>query len=217
MKRRTKIGVTSTVVWIIIVVIVLYFHRFELDKTNLEGWGNFLAGFISPVAIFWLILGYLQQQEELKINTNALKLQQEELRKQVEETQTLVKLTEAQSKATIDLALAEKQRLREEYLKRQPLFKYTDGQVNARSFIMNFRNIGGLARQLIIETIENVQTKIQPFDSIPPNATGMIQIVWFKEMPSLLSIKYVDETGASGLIQVDINKNGSFVQRPPVA
>jgi amino acid permease len=130
MKTRTKLGICSTIIWLIIICIVLYYHRYELDKTDIGAWGNFLAGFISPIAFFWLILGYLQQQEELKQNTDALKLQQEELRRQVEGTQELVKQTETQSKATNDLAALEKQRQEEECLRVQPLFKYVSGEIN---------------------------------------------------------------------------------------
>jgi hypothetical protein len=56
-----------------------------------------------PLALLWLILGYLQQGEELRLNTPALQLQQEELRRhQVEERRALVKHTESQAQTAGD-------------------------------------------------------------------------------------------------------------------
>ena len=42
-----------------------------------------MAGFLGPLAIFWLVMGYYQQRAELRQNTQALVLQYEELRESV--------------------------------------------------------------------------------------------------------------------------------------
>jgi len=39
----------------------------------------------SPITFLWLIIGYHQQRNELRINTQTLELQKEELNKQVKE------------------------------------------------------------------------------------------------------------------------------------
>ncbi|WP_058975881.1 hypothetical protein [Pseudomonas syringae] len=47
--------------------------------------GDFLAGTFGPVAFLWLVLGFLQQGRELKLSTNALRLQAEELKNSVQQ------------------------------------------------------------------------------------------------------------------------------------
>ncbi|WP_262236571.1 hypothetical protein, partial [Escherichia coli] len=58
--------------------------------------GDFLAGAFSPVAFFWLVLGYLQQQKELQQNTEALKLQATELKNSVEQYKEMVSVSKQQ-------------------------------------------------------------------------------------------------------------------------
>lgn len=57
----------------------------ELRKLQLNEKGDFLAGIFSPLAFLWLVFGYLQQGKELKQNTEALRLQAEELSNLVKE------------------------------------------------------------------------------------------------------------------------------------
>ena len=48
---------------------------------TLNEWGDFLAGTTAPLALFWLVIGYFQHGEELRLNTEALNAQKEELRR----------------------------------------------------------------------------------------------------------------------------------------
>ena len=58
----------------------------------------------APVALLWVVIGYFQHGEEIRLNTEVLKLQQEEFRRQVEETATLARNAERQARATEHLA-----------------------------------------------------------------------------------------------------------------
>ncbi|RYD33455.1 MAG: hypothetical protein EOP87_10950 [Verrucomicrobiaceae bacterium] len=58
--------------------------------------GDFLAGAFGPVAFLWLILGYLQQGDELRQNGEALRMQAEELAKSVEQHKELVRASQEQ-------------------------------------------------------------------------------------------------------------------------
>lgn len=60
--------------------------------------GDFLAGVFSPLAFLWLVLGYLQQQKELQQNTEALKLQADELKNSVEQYKEMVSVSKQQLK-----------------------------------------------------------------------------------------------------------------------
>jgi len=54
--------------------------------------GDLLAGFCSPLAFLWLVLGFLQQGQELRASVRALELQGEELRNSVEQQRQLVEV-----------------------------------------------------------------------------------------------------------------------------
>jgi len=51
----------------------------QLKGLELNNKGDFLAGAFGPLMLFWLIVGYFQQQKELRQNTEALKKQAVEL------------------------------------------------------------------------------------------------------------------------------------------
>lgn len=95
-----KLGLALTVAYIIVIAIFIpILSPDALDKVSgmgLNEWGDFLAGVFGPVAFLWLILGYGQQGEELKQNTEALCLQVQELSNSVKQQEMLVKTTQDQ-------------------------------------------------------------------------------------------------------------------------
>ena len=99
MRRLTVLGLGLTAAWVLVIVIVLVFNADDISTMTLNAWGDFLAGVSAPLALLWLVIGYFQHGEELRLNTRALEAQQEELRRQVEETATLAKNAERQARA----------------------------------------------------------------------------------------------------------------------
>lgn len=99
MKRLTITGFLLTAIWICAFGLVLGTNWTDAVGMNLNEWGDFLAGFLAPLALMWIVIGYFLQGKELRINTEALKAQQEELRRQVEETALLAKSAERQASA----------------------------------------------------------------------------------------------------------------------
>lgn len=57
----------------------------ELIVLKLNEIGDLAAGVFGPVAFLWLVLGYVQQGRELKLSSDALRLQAEELKASVEQ------------------------------------------------------------------------------------------------------------------------------------
>lgn len=104
MKRYTIIGVILSLLWIATLVGLIYLKRASASQMTLNEWGDLLSGFVAPLALLWLVLGYLQQGEELRLNTEALKSQQIELQNQVRETAALVGNTERQAAAAEAMA-----------------------------------------------------------------------------------------------------------------
>ena len=122
----------------------------------LNEWGEFAGGYFTPLFLLWLVLGYFQQGDELRLNTDALKAQQEELRQQVEATGLLAEHASRQADASerlTDLTGDEQRRnavrIRDEA---QPVFHLTRGTAHGRrDFTTNFENAGGEARDIELE------------------------------------------------------------------
>lgn len=77
--------------------LVINFDDFKALELNEKG--DFLAGIFSPLAFLWLVYGYLQQGQELKQNTEALRLQAIELGKNVEAQNEIVKFQQQEQDA----------------------------------------------------------------------------------------------------------------------
>lgn len=79
---RTIFGFGTTLIWIVLGL----FIWFSLDTQGIKinELGDFVAGWVAPLAFLWFILAYYQQKDELKLNTEAIKAQKVELEKQVE-------------------------------------------------------------------------------------------------------------------------------------
>jgi len=94
--RRTVLGILLSVAWLATAVLLLLM---ETDKTRAmtpNEWGDFLAGVFAPLAFLWLVLGYMQQGDELRLSTEALRLQAEELRNAVDQQRELVAVSRQQ-------------------------------------------------------------------------------------------------------------------------
>ena len=111
---KTRIAVIVTFLWIIIGTVVIAAKFDSISGMPLNEIGDFLAGFFSPVAFMWLVVGYFQQGEELKLNTRALELQVTELKMSVEQQRELVEVTRADmalTKQTHEMEVAKNRRL----------------------------------------------------------------------------------------------------------
>lgn len=75
-----------TIIYVLLIVISAIFNNwFGFQKQlNLNEFGDFMAGTMSPLAIFWLVMVYMQQRKEM--------------REQVEHTEKIAKETKEQVK-----------------------------------------------------------------------------------------------------------------------
>jgi hypothetical protein len=121
---RFRFGVGVSVVWLGVMAYVAFRTPEIASAMKPNEWGDFFAGFFAPLAFLWLVLGYLQQGEELRLSSKALQLQADELRNSVEQQRELVDVTRQQVQHEKQLAtVARKQRL--ESLK--PKFFFSPG------------------------------------------------------------------------------------------
>jgi hypothetical protein len=143
MPSRTGIGVTVSVIYAGLLISLATWRWSDIATLKLNELGDFAAGAFGPMAILWLVLGYFQQGDELKQNTDALKLQAEELANSASQQAALVALTREQ----LD---AERQRLAEEkrelHRLNQPRFHFDSqltGAVSGTSFfLIKATNVG---------------------------------------------------------------------------
>lgn len=77
----SSFGVLVTLVYIAGIALLRWpFSIDTLRNISINELGDFLAGVFGPLSLFWLILGFLLQKNELKQNREALLLQAQELR-----------------------------------------------------------------------------------------------------------------------------------------
>lgn len=128
MKKTTIGAIVVTVLWMagVSVLVWLKWDTFLSMKPN--ELGDFFAGSVaSPLALIWLVAGYMQQGEDLRLNTEALHLQQKELQEQVKATLQVATHAEQQAAASVAMVEASKAEAREREIEKiweiQPNFQ----------------------------------------------------------------------------------------------
>jgi len=196
MKRGTLVGVILSALWVVGVCALLYAKRHSLPNLPINEWGDFFAGAVAPLAFFWLVLGYFQQGEELRLNTEALKSQQEELRRQVQETAALVAHTDRQAAASEQLALATMSEAKRAELREieeaQPLFRPSGGSGTGRNVVLNLVNQGATVFRLSVECKVAAVAKLHPPLQFQSGQTGSITFEGMPDFPFQFSITYDD-------------------------
>lgn len=94
--RLFAIGCFITLFYILFLGWVTLGRLPTLLTMELNAVGDFLAGAVGPIAFLWLILGFIQQGQELKISSDALANQTEELRHSVDQQRTMAAINESQ-------------------------------------------------------------------------------------------------------------------------
>lgn len=79
----------------------------DLQDLKLNELGDFLAGAFGPLAILWLVLGYFQQGIELRQNSDALKLQAEELRNSATQQSAMARSAEESLRLQLEVIKTE--------------------------------------------------------------------------------------------------------------
>lgn len=143
-------GIIATALYIAAVVYFKPLIFTELKALSLNNLGDFCAGVFGPLMFLWLILGYLQQQKELKQNTKALMLQARELKNSVEQHKELVKAAYLQVDTEHQKLQMNKDR---EFRETQPDISIINAGLNSTSneicsYLITIRNSGKDAFQL---------------------------------------------------------------------
>lgn len=218
MKKLNIVGFSLTFIWCLFFVLLLYFYykNGQLKNIKINEWGDFFSGAVAPLALFWLVIGYLQQGEELRLNNDALRSQQEELRRQAQETAILAKNTERQAVATEQLALASKSEAQRNALKEEasllPLFRYGGGMGNAEKTEINITNIGETIKNVSIHSSLNISLEISPTTLFQKNQKGKIIVGPAPSYPFIFEIKFHNLKGLEQTQKYEMLSQFSFTE-----
>ena len=157
------LGLILTACWFVVGALVIAFLSDLSAWPKPNDWGDIFAGFSAPVAFLWLVLGFLQQGHELRLSTQALRLQVAELNASVEQQRELVEVTRQQVLAT--LSEQERKKVLDEAAT-QPRFVVKPGgsASNAGSTIYDFELVNEG------ETVTNVSLSFTPTPDNQPSS-----------------------------------------------
>lgn len=123
-----KLNFGSCLSWAITIswLIFIYFKIHNgILPTDLNEFGDFIAGAFAPLAFFWLVRGFYQQGKGLEQNSEALKLQAIELKKTTEALELQVKEMKASVEQQSRLAQVYEDELQQKHFQVQPYFDYS--------------------------------------------------------------------------------------------
>src|SRR3982751_3840399 len=100
-----RFGAKATVSWLIVGIALMAFASNWSQSVKPNEWGDIFAGLFAPVAFLWLVLGFVQQGQELK-------LQVQELRNAVKHQGELVEVSREQVAAQLAQIQHERQQQR---------------------------------------------------------------------------------------------------------
>jgi hypothetical protein len=148
--KRFWFGVVVSVLWLAWMGLQWYSIGSLPEKLNERG--DFFAGYFAPLAFLWLVIGYLQQGDELRQSTEALRLQAEELKNSVEQQSLLVEVSRQQLEQEA-AAIRQERQLREEAA--HPLFSLSHrgstGSLALFDVQLALINDGGTAVKTVVE------------------------------------------------------------------
>lgn len=91
--QHNCVGKVLTGAYLFTIAALIAVRWADFCNLKLNELGDFLAGVFGPIAFLWLVLGYVQQGRELRINSEALRLQAEELANSVTQQKEIAEAT----------------------------------------------------------------------------------------------------------------------------
>jgi hypothetical protein len=170
---------------------------------QLNDWGDLLGGLTFPLALFWLVIGYFQQGEELRLNTKALQAGQEALKRQVAETALSAKHPARQVDASKPSRSPNKKKAgrskSKERTTAQPRFAAEGGRQSGRTIETTVENKGAEIQEISINSPAPHGLSVSPIKLWKAGQRGTVTITQKEgislEWPIPFSITYKDSRG----------------------
>ncbi|MBS3018549.1 hypothetical protein DJFAAGMI_01281 [Comamonas sp. PE63] len=217
--KRTFIGIFLTLLYLL-VSCIFAITSWPSGGLSLNEFGDMLGGAFGPIAFLWLVLGYLQQGEELKANGAALEAQARELNKSVEEQRAqaeAIKKQVEQDRAYYEfLRLSAEKQQRELIQSQQPILTIDtknssiSGSVLETTIIL--RNAGATCTFISAKIHTSIDIKTIEYNNIYLETGKSIPILHLtfnnSEMTGTISIFYLDAMQRQGRINLRIARTG---------
>ncbi len=201
--KRFWFGIVATVSWL---GFAAYMFITQPHPKELNSWGDFFAGFFAPLAFLWLVLGYLQQGEELKHSTEALKLQAEELRNSVEQQSQLVAVSREQMKQDHEAFQEERERRRD--AARPKFVPQYSGSVTSggtTEYKLKIANVGNTATKFRMKFEPPLESpRSHNVALVSRDEVMAVDLKFVLTAPSIASVTYFDADGMPGEIRFSV-------------
>lgn len=183
-----------TVVYLGVITLVLAANLEDLFKLKLNELGDFLAGVFGPVAFLWLVLGYIQQGKELR-------LQARELKNSVEQQVIMAESAENHLKLVIEANEIQKEEV-ERQLKASFKIRVKGSTPNinfpgSETVDWEIQNVGMDAYDVEVEFIPMLKGNPWPIGDIEEGDIWRSKLAYPNDRPTNreLSIKYLGIDG----------------------
>lgn len=204
------VGIVGTAMYLLALALLCFGRLPELKAMPLNNLGDFLAGAFGPLAILWLVLGFFQQGIELRQNTEALRLQADELQKSAEQQRQLVEVSRAQVEAELDVIRYERDRAAKA-ARPQLICQGVGAGFNGEEarYETSFKNLGNHATEIAFSF--NPPVKFQSREQTPAWSHGeTLGLAWIYRTgvavdPASLTIAFIDASGTPGSQTFRIN------------
>lgn len=217
--RRFLFGIVSTALWISSVAYLLFRDQHGMSKMTPNDWGSFLSGAFAPLGFLWLVLGYLQQGEELKLSTKALLLQADELKNSVEQQRSLVEVSRQQIENEREASKAEQLTRINEAKPRITLLSEGGqfGSDGSSFYPIAFSNTGDTACAVEIELRYQLGQLKQLYRSPTFNRGEAHSVTVFAEHPSqiegaTIELKFTDHLGTPYLERYVVGRHSAHLE-----
>lgn len=214
---RTKKALIATGIYVLVVVLLSLYQHENFAKLALNELGDYLAGAFGPLALFWVVVGYFQQGEELRNNANELAASVAELKRQADTNQKRFE-SERESRA---------QDLERHKRKIQPHFKidvkkFNDGE-GQRTAEIELTNSGATVRGVVVSVEESGQKQdIYKSDLFKESGVMTFACSWYRHIafqeiePVLFEISYQDFDHDIGVIKLKFQVMRGGLTRPRI-
>jgi hypothetical protein len=162
-----------------LLALVLIYAAVEYDQfweMKASEFGDFIAGVFGPLALLWVVLGYLQQGQELRYNRDALLLQARELNLSAKAQTDLVMVTNAQLE--IDRERSDQER-KEVSLRNTPIIRIEAMGGNGHSsgswnYQFRVKNLGGMCQDIEVIDVEAPEPLVGQIGVLPKDGQDVI-------------------------------------------
>lgn len=205
-------GFGATVAYVVGMTAWAVCQRRELIAMGPADFGTLLAGVFSPLAFLWLVLGFLQQGQELRASVDALKLQGEELRNSVEQQRQLAEATREQlalNSRTIAAQQEEMERSAQPKFELECIGSQGAGTPDTRLYNFAVSNFGRPVTDLrIVDATQNKFVRRMPIIGTGERTDFMLEMPVLGDEKRNVRIVYIDGRGFHRSRLYGVRKDG---------